>query len=118
MKWDVRHLKGQPVRQKREKTMGPFLITLAFVTILVVTGIIVNMHLYDPGAKRFKRSRSLRPAAGRYTTGEAMSDAEYFTRLDTMYEEGPRYARRAMTMISFLVILIIMVGISFLGSIH
>jgi hypothetical protein len=98
--------------------MGPLLITLAFVTILVVTGIMVNMRLYDPGAKRFKQSRSIRPTARRYTTGTAMSDIEYFTRLDTMDEEGPRYARRAVTMLSFVVILIIIVAISLLSGPH
>ena len=98
--------------------MEPLLITLAFVTILVVTGIMVNMRMYDPGAKRFRRSRNLRPATGRYTTGVRMSDRDYFARLDMMHEEGPRYARRAVTIISFLVILIIIVGISFLAGPH
>lgn len=98
--------------------MGPLLITLAFVTILVVTGFIVNMRLYDPGAKRFKQSRSIRPTARRFTTGTGMSEVEYFTRLDTMDEEGPRYARRALTIVSFVVILIIIVAISFLSGPH
>jgi ABC-type uncharacterized transport system permease subunit len=98
--------------------MGTLLITLAFVTILVVTGLIVNMHLYNPGAKRFKQSRSIRPTARRYTTSTGMSDAEYFTRLNTIEEDGPRYARRAVTMLSFVVILIIIVVISLLSSPH
>jgi len=98
--------------------MGSFFITLVFVTILVVTGIIVNMYLYGPGAKRFKRSRGLKPVPSRYTTGEAMSDVEYYTRLSSMYEEGPRYARRVVMVLAILVILIVLVGISLLSGLH
>ena len=99
--------------------MVSFLITLAFVTMLVVTGIIVNMRRYDPGVKRFRQSRSLKPAASRYTEGGAMSDAEYYTRLVRGHEDGPRYARRSVVIISILVILIIIVAISLLsGPIH
>src|SRR5690242_2379739 len=98
--------------------MEPLLITLAFVTILVVTGIVVNMRMYDPGAKRFRRSRNLRPAIGPYTAGRRMTDAQYFARLDKIHEDGPRYARRAVTIITFVVILIIIVGISFLAGPH
>ena len=108
---------GQLARQKREKTMGSFFITLAFVTILLVTGTLINLYLYGPGAaKRFKRSRGLKPIPGRYTTGEAMSDAEYYTRLSSTYEEGPRYARRVLMVLAILVIVIIIVGISLLNS--
>ena len=99
--------------------MVSFLITLAFVTMLVVSGIIVNMRLYDPGAKRFRQARSLRPAARGYTTGERMSDVEYFARLTRVHEDGPRYARHGVMIISILVILIVIVLISLLsGSIH
>ena len=98
--------------------MGSLLITLTFVTLLVVTGIIVNMHLYDPGAKRFKQPRSIRPSVRRYTTGTGMSDAEYFTHLNAIEEEGPRYARRTVMILSFVVILIIIVVISLLSSPH
>jgi hypothetical protein len=98
--------------------MLSFLITLAFVTMLVVTGIIVNMRLYDPGVKRFRQSRSLKPATGRYTTGEAMSDVEYYTRLTRIHEDGPRYARRSMMILFMLVILIIIVVISLLSGIQ
>jgi hypothetical protein len=97
--------------------MGSFFITLAFVTILVVTGIVVNMRLYDPGTKRFRQSRSLRPVARRYTTG-GMSDAEYFIRLDKMYEDGPRYARRGVMIMFALVIFFIVVVISLLSGLH
>ena len=98
--------------------MGLLLITLTFVTLLVVTGIIVNMYLYDPGAKRFKQPRSTRPLVRRYTTGTGMSDAEYFTGLTRIEEEGPRYAHRAVMMLSFVVILIIIVAISLLSGPH
>ena len=96
--------------------MGSFFITLVFVTILVVTGIIVNMYLYGRGAKRFKRSRGLKPVPSRYTTGEVMSDAEYYTRIATAYEEGPRYARRIVMIMFIVVIVIIIVGISLLSG--
>jgi hypothetical protein len=106
------------VRKKREKKMGSLLITLAFVALLVGTGIIVNMHLYNPGAKRFKQPRSIRPPVRLYRAGTGMSDAEFFTRLNTIEEEGPRYARHVVTILLFVVILIIIVGISLLSSPH
>ncbi len=96
--------------------MVSFLITLAFVTMLVVTGIIVNMRLYDTGAKHFRQARSLRPAARAYSTGERMSDAEYFARLTRVSEEGPRYARHTVMIISLLVIIVVIVLISLLGG--
>ena len=98
--------------------MGPLLITLTFVTLFIVMGVIANMHLYKPGAKRFKRSPSIRPSVRRYTTGTGISDAEFFTRLNTIEEEGPRYARHVVAILAFVVILIIIVGISLLSSPH
>jgi len=99
--------------------MGSFLITLAFATVIIVTGVIVNWYLYHPGAKRYKRSsRGLKPVSSRYTTREAMSDVEYYTRLPSMYEEGPRYARRVVMGFVILVILIVIFGISLLSGLH
>lgn len=98
--------------------MGSFFVTLAFVTVLVVTGVMVNMHLYRPGTKRYKRSSRVLKPFPRYTTGEAMSEVEYYTRLPYMYEEGPRYARRIVMAFAILVIFIVICGISLLSGLH
>ncbi len=47
-----------------------------------------------------------------------MSDSEYYTRLPSMYEEGPRYARRVVMGFVILVILIVIFGISLLSGLH
>ena len=98
--------------------MGPFLITLAFVTILIVTGVIVNMYLYGSGAKSYKRPQSFKHPARRYTTGESMSDTEYYVSLTRVHDEGPRYARYAILLLAIPVILVLIVVVSLLSTLH
>lgn len=95
--------------------MVPFLLTLILVGVIVVTGTMVNVRLYDTGhlGRRFGRSRHLKSITRRH-----MTDAEYFRRLDKMHEEGPRYARHGVLILLLLAMLVLIVVISLLSGFH
>src|SRR5438067_918938 len=96
-------------------TIVPFLLTLILVGVIVVTGTMVNVRLYDTGhlGRRYGRSRRFKSIARRH-----MTHAEYFRRLDKMHEEGSRYALHGVLILLLFATLVLIVVFSMLGILH
>jgi hypothetical protein len=95
--------------------MVPLLLTLLLGGVLVVTGPLVNVRLYDTGhlGKRVGRSQRFKSI-----TRRPMTDAEYYAGLEKLHEDGPRYARHGMLFLLTLLALVLVVVVSLLNSLH
>ena len=93
--------------------MVTFLLTLILLGAIVVTGTIVNVHLYDTDhlGRRFRRSRRFKSI-----TRRPMTDAEYFKSLDKVDEENSRYARNLVLILLFLAMLGLIVVVSLISG--